>query len=159
MKNRISGAVVLLAVLGGFSATPALAEWIRVALVKNVDERGRAPYMHFQASSCPGGGATECQVVFPPVPAGKRLVLERVNASVNFATNGVRVTGLLAPQDVLFVLPARSMSDPSVLIVNESTLAYFESGQSPIFHLVVNNSVDVPFVTAVVSGYLVNLEP
>jgi len=102
MKNRlvtIAGALALLAVLGRSYATPASAQWVKVALVKNVDEKGRAPYMQFQARSCPGGGATECQVVFPPVPAGKRLVLECVNASVNFATNGVRMPeGNLCPQ-------------------------------------------------------------
>jgi hypothetical protein len=108
MKNTrvtISEAVALLAILGSFSATPAFAQWISATLVKNVDERGRAPYMHFQALTCPGGGTTGCQVVFPPVPQGKRLVLERVNASVNFATSGVRVTGLLAPNDILFLCP------------------------------------------------------
>ena len=51
MKNRLitmAGALALLAVVGKFYATPALAKLVRAALVKNVDEKGRSPYMQFQ---------------------------------------------------------------------------------------------------------------
>ena len=64
------------------------------------------------------------------VAHGKRLVLERVNASINFTTHGIRVAALLAPQDVLFVLPAHPVFDPNVFVVNESTLTYFKSAIS-----------------------------
>lgn len=118
--------------------------------------------MQFQARSCPGGGNAVCDIVFPAAPAGKRLVVEHVNGSIAFATNGVRIASLLIPNGIMH-LPLRTM-DPKVtneqnlLVVNERTLAFFESGQSPSFHVVVNNGSDVPFLTASVSGYLVDLQ-
>ena len=167
MRNRpvgIFGSLGLLATLGGSYATPVVAQWTRAPRtvtvpIRNVDERGRAPYMEFQARSCPGGGALTCEVVFPPVPAGSRLVLEHVNASINFAAGGVKRAGLLAPDDAIFVLPARPTSDPNLGIVNEPVLAYYESGRSPVFQIVANDGSDVPVITAAVSGYLVGLEP
>jgi hypothetical protein len=118
--------------------------------------------MHFEARSCPGGGNAVCDVIFPPVAAGKRLVVERVNISVIFASGGVRIAGLLAPQNVLLFFPIhpnepRVSNDP-VFLVNESTLTYFESGESPTFHLVFNDGFDVSVVNSTISGYLVDLE-
>ena len=155
------GGLGLLAVLPGLVPTPAYAEKMRTVRpvpIRNVDERGRSPYMEFQVVSCPGGEALTCQIPFPPVPAGHRLVLEHVNASINFATGGVRRTGILVPGDFLFALPARSISDPNLLVVNESILAYFESDQTPIFHVVLIDGTEAALVTTVLSGYLVNLD-
>ncbi|HET6371788.1 MAG TPA: hypothetical protein VFG76_00630 [Candidatus Polarisedimenticolia bacterium] len=163
MRDRMTpllGAFGLLTVLGGAFAMPVFAESTRVSrpvLIQSVDEKGRVPYMQFEGRACPGGDALTCVVEFPPVPAGRRLVLEYVNASINFATGGVRRTGLLAPEDFIVVLPTHPILDPNLVIVNEPTLVYYESGQSPIFQLVPNAANDVPLVTVVLSGYLVNL--
>lgn len=163
MRNgmlNIVGGFGLLAVLGGSYATSDIAPWtrtLRAILVKNVDERGRNPYMEFEALVCPGGGALTCEVVFPPVPAGHRLVLERVNASINFAPGGVRRTALLTPGEMVQVFPAAPISDPDLLIVNESTLVYYDGGESPIFQIAIDESNDDPFITVAVSGYLVDL--
>ena len=151
----------LVAVLAGSYATPAVAQLTRparVVPVRNVDERGRAPYMEFQIQGCPGGGATTCDVVFPAVPAGTRLVLEHVNAGINFAAGGIRRAGLLIREQAIFVLPVRPGSDPNLSIVNEPTLTYFESGQTPIFQLVLQDTNATPLLTVAVSGYLVNLD-
>jgi hypothetical protein len=165
MTNRLMtiGGIALLAVLGNSYATPALAQSIiRATPVKNIDEKGRSPYLQHQARSCPGDGNAVCDIVFPPVPAGKRLVLERVNAGIIFATSGVRIAGLLAPLDVLLffrVQPTDSkVTSDSIFVVNEPTLVYFESGQTPIFHLVANNGSDVPVLTATISGYFVDID-
>jgi hypothetical protein len=164
VKNRLvtmAGALAILALLGKFYATPVMAQALRAVLVKNLDEKGRSPYMQFQGRSCPGGGNAVCDIVFPPVPAGKRLVVERVNGSVIFASSGVRIASLLTPQNVIFFFPVRPTdlkvtSDPIVL-VNESTLAYFESGEFPTFHLIFNDGSDVPVISSTISGYLVDL--
>lgn len=160
-RITLIGGLALLAVLAGSYATPVVAQWtraVRAVLVRNVDERGRAPYMQFQVQSCPGGGNPTCDVVFPPVPADRRLVLEHVNASINFTPGGVRRTGLLLPAVFIFVLPARPTFDPNLVIVNEPVLAYFESGQTPTFQIVVNDGADAALTTVALSGYLVSLE-
>ena len=164
MKKRFitfAGAVGLLAGLANLCAASAHAQVASSVAVRNVDEKGRSPYMQFQAHPCPGRGNTVCDVIFPPVPAGKRLVLEHVSSSILFANNGVRIAGLLAPVEIFFFFPVHPSSptpskDP-IFLVNEFTLAYFEAGQSPIFHLVVNNGADTPLVTSTMSGYLVDL--
>lgn len=137
-------------------AVPASAQQ-NAALVRNTDEKGRNPYMQFQGVACPGGGAP-CQVVFPPVPEGKRLVLEHVNASVNFAAGRVKRLALLTPAKWVFVLPTRPSSDPNLIVVNEPALVYYDSGQTPIFQ-VVGDGADAPLVTAVLFGYLVGIDP
>lgn len=157
----VAGAALLAGLVFSF-ATPAAGQWartLRSVLVRNVDEKGRTPYMQFQTVTCPGQGALICQMTFPPVPEGKRLVLEHVNASVNFALGGIQRIALLLPSDFIFVLPARPISDPNVVIVNETVLAYFESGQSPVFQVISKDGLDVPLVTTALSGYLITLEP
>jgi len=167
MKKKpltIMGALALVEVLGVFTAAPALAQTTtnRATIVKNIDEKGRSPYMQFQARSCPGGGNIICDIVFPPVPAGKRLVIERVSASVIFAPGGVRLASLLAPSNAQFFFPVHpidtKVAGEPIFVVNDSTLAYFEGGQSPVFHWIFNNGADVPNVSSTISGYLVDLE-
>jgi len=165
MKNTLAAlgrALALFAVAGTFTAFPTMAQAPKATVVKNADEKGRAPYMQSLAHACPGGGNIICDVVFPAVPAGKRLVVERVNASIVFAGGGVRIAGLLTPLNTLFYFPLhltdpRGESDP-VFLVNESTLAFFDGGQSPIVHVVLNNRSDTPFINSTLSGYLVDLE-
>lgn len=161
-RTKMIGGGGLLAALVLSLTTPAVGQWTRAiqsVLVRNVDEKGRNPYMQFQGVSCPGRDTLVCQVIFPPVPQGKRLVLEQVNASLAFGAGGIRRTALLTPGESIVVLPARPAFDPSLVIVNEPTLAYFESGQSPIFQVVTREGTDGPLVTATLSGYFVNLEP
>jgi hypothetical protein len=80
--------LVAAAMLGAFAITPALAQ-TRAALVKNVDEPGRAPYQHTVDFS-PGECTTPsfCIVEFPAVPAGKRLVVENITVYAAVAEGG-----------------------------------------------------------------------
>ena len=151
----IAAGAGFLALLAAGYALPAAAQQVGATLVRNADEKGRNPYMQFQGVACPGGPAP-CQIAFPPVPAGKRLVVEHVNASVNFAAGRVKRLALLTPSQWVFVLPARPNNDSNLVIVNEPALVYYESGQTPIFQ-VVGDGADAPLVTAVLSGYLVSL--
>src|ERR1700704_1995586 len=84
MKNRLralAGVLALLAVIGKFHEAPVIAQTIRAALVKNIDERGRNPYV-VESSCQPIGGSSSgfCLAQgYPVVPAGMRLVVENVN--------------------------------------------------------------------------------
>jgi len=163
MRGRwiaIVGSIGILVGLGGLYETPALAQWaraIRPVLVKNIDERGRNPYMQFQVVACAGGLEPACAVTFPPVPDGQRLVVEHVNVSVAFAGAGVKRIGLLTPAQSIFVLPQAPTSNADLVIVNEPLLAYFESGQTPVVHIIRADAGDDVLITAAVSGYVVDL--
>ena len=161
MKSRLltfAGALALLVVLGKFYAVPVMAQ-VRAALVKNIDERGRIPYMQQVFLNCVVGSPF-CDLHYPAVPTGKRLVIEHVSA--NIGTNpgaGVNATFLIAPggggSD--FSLPGHTMGSPQVIGVNEPVLAYFEAGESPLYRVVFNSSSDFGPMTAVISGYMVDL--
>lgn len=163
MRSRgitVRGGILLLAVLAVSTAMPTVAQLASSAPavpVRNADERGRVPYVETRALFCQGGGALICETPFPSVPAGYRLVLEGVNASINSSVSGVRRAALVAPGGVLFVLPTSPPSASEPVIVHEAVLAYYEGGQAPDFQVVVNDGRDTPFVTATVSGYLARL--
>ncbi|MBN9662638.1 MAG: hypothetical protein J0H49_30850 [Acidobacteria bacterium] len=150
-----AAALALAAVLGKFYAVPAMAQAVSAMLVRNVDEKGRAPYMHNVIHVCQGDAV--CDLYFPAVPAGKRLVVEHVNAGISFAANRLRFTTLVAQGNTQFLLPARPIDDPNLTIVNERVLAFFESGQTPMFRVGLNAATDTTPVNAAISGYLVDL--
>lgn len=63
----------------------ALAQ-VRPAYVKNVDEPGRSPYQQMREfNPCAN---QSCLIAFDPVPAGKRLVVERLTMLLGVATTG-----------------------------------------------------------------------
>jgi hypothetical protein len=90
MKRLVNYALVAIGLLfvaivaGVFSGARAVAQTaIKAALVKNVDERGRVPW---QVTQTTGSCVTqECAIAFPPVPAGKRLVIEYVSGAITNA--------------------------------------------------------------------------
>jgi hypothetical protein len=159
MRNRLltfAGLLALLAVIGKFYATPLMAQ-VRAALVKNIDEKGRIPYMQSGFTSCSSGSSVFCDITFPVVPANKRLVLMHVSANIGMSAGGVNGTFLLAGGNNTFSLPGRSMATPSLIGVNENVLAYFESGSIPIYRVVFDSASDIGAVSSVISGYLVDL--
>ncbi len=96
MKHRLltfAGALALLAVLGKYYATPLLGQ-VRAALVKNIDEKGRIAYQAGGSCAAAHPGSVGCTVTFPPVPLGKRLVIEYVSAPVASNTLGPMVAAL-----------------------------------------------------------------
>jgi hypothetical protein len=158
MRNKLwtlAATLALLAVLGNYYAKPVLAQ-VRAALTKNIDEKGRVPYMQQVFLDCVVG-SNFCDFNFPAVPAGKRLVIEHVSANISTqAAFGVNATFLIAPGGA-FSLPGRTMASPQVIGVNEPVLAYFEAGESPLYRVVYNSPLNFGFMTAVLSGYMVDL--
>ena len=170
MRSRwstIVASIGMLAGLAGSYPTPALAQWprtvlLRPAAVRNLDEPGRNPYMDFLVLSCSGGDTSSCDVVFHPVPDGKRLVLEQVNVSIDRpagAVDGVKRIAVLRPAESIIVLPTSPSPDPNLLIVNQRVLTYYESGQTPMLQISLRDDVDAALVTASLSGHFVDLDP
>ena len=87
MKHRLSGMAGVLAgfiIAGGFLVVRAEAQTPNAVVVKNVDEKGRNPYMENQNLVCNKGPL--CELAFPAVAAGKRLVIQHVNAGIGIPT-------------------------------------------------------------------------
>jgi hypothetical protein len=125
--------------------------------IRNVDEKGRIPYMQTVFQNCNPSSAL-CDTFFPLVPDGMRLVVEHVSANIGLnpgsALNG---TFLLVAGGVQFSLPGHSMASPNVVGVNEQVLAYYEAGQQPVYRLALSTPGDSGVVSSVISGYLINL--
>ncbi len=69
-----AGFTVLALAISAFTPGSALAQIVKAALVKNVDEPGRVPYQSENSCSDP----FTCAIEFSIVPANKRLVAQYV---------------------------------------------------------------------------------
>jgi hypothetical protein len=49
------------------------------------------------------------------------------------------------------------MATPQLVAVNQPVLAYFESGQTPLYRVAYSSSSNTGSFSAVISGYLVDL--
>jgi hypothetical protein len=165
MKHKLltfAGALALLAVLGKFYAVPAIAQAVRAAVVKNIDEKGRIPY---QAQiNCTGYSV--CNVGLSPVPAHSRLVVEHIGlqavvdtgSQVMFTALGAEsgVFNQLSSYDMLLATFQGEAFGYDTYIVSGPALTYFEAGQTPgvIFELSLGITTRI---TGQISGYLVDL--
>ena len=125
--------------------------------VKNIDEPGRNPYQFVGGCT----GSTGCFVVFPAVPAGKRLVLQHVSAGIGIPTNvpyqivAVRIPSGPHPVPTLVGTEAGVVNDYQF---DQQIVAFFEAGQSPNLQVAVERTGSGAVgVTAFISGYLVDL--
>ena len=125
----------------------------RAAIVKNVDEPGRAPYTQNAFANC--GTVGLCDITFPAVPAGRRLVITNVSANIGSIV-GVNGAFLLSGSNY-FSLPTHTGASNSVIAVNESVLQFYDAGTTPVFR-VAFASIDANNVAyALISGHLVDL--
>ena len=161
MKNRLltmAGALALMAVFGKFYAVPLIAQ-VRAALIKNVDEKGRVPYMQQAFLNCSTSNNL-CDISFAtPVPASKRLVIENVNANI-FSPNGINNVSISTHPvqgTMTYVLPAHVTSNATLFDVNERILTYFEAGDAPFFRVALGTGGTSAAINVVVAGYLVDL--
>src|SRR5262245_35185588 len=78
LNGLVAIGLMFVAVLAGtFTGARAVAQAVKAALVKSVDERGRTAWQVTQQSNCTN--YSSCFISFPQVPLGKRLVIEYVS--------------------------------------------------------------------------------
>jgi hypothetical protein len=159
-KNQIllaASFAVLAGVISGITAAPAIAQAIKAALIKNVDEKGRSPFtlsLSCNANfSCIASGAA--------VPNGKRLVIEHVSGSLQ-----VDVANSANVQIQNFTVAGRDFAPVKVgtspdgidtnWVVNDSVLVYLEPAAIPSFNASIYASGQI-FANAKLTGYLVDL--
>jgi hypothetical protein len=158
------------ALFSTFSIRESLAQ-AHPALVRSVDEPGRVPYQYAielssNDSRCGGNPAHNCFVVFPAVPAGKRLVIQHVSATqfvdagfdaaatVQSGSSGLH---LEIPPGGYQLLGGTAKN----FIFSQAVHGYVEAGDAPSMSIYtlgpgVNNSLNRYYF---ISGYLVNVLP
>src|SRR6266568_4230504 len=145
---QLAGVLALLAVIGKYYAVPAYAQ-ARAALVQNRDEPGRNAY--FQIGSCSQVTFSFCQVTFPAVPAGKRLVITHVSA-----LNLMPAAGTIGSVDLRVLngaikafYPITSYPGVASTVnypVESNGMSTFEAGEAPQFITFVNNNANFQLV-------------
>jgi hypothetical protein len=158
-KNYVlmaAGFAVLAAVISGFAAAPAIAALVKAALVKNVDERGRVPYI---AEIVCSSLAAICSANIPAVSSGKRLVIEHVSGLIQINPAGrvriVRLTYNGGANNLAFLHASPSNSVDPLFVISEPVVVYIEAGQSAFFEF--DGSVGPTSASVILSGYLVDL--
>jgi hypothetical protein len=148
----MAGVLAAAGVVSSMIAEDAIAQ-IRAALVKNVDAPGRAPYQQMVTfapgvfgASCPGAFPwTACVVTFPPVPPGKRLVVEHVTMMIHsfqptFLTIGNQsssddVVDPVFSFDVAVIAPDFASGGNTTAgprwFIDRPIRVYFEAGDTP----------------------------
>jgi hypothetical protein len=159
MRNKLvigAAALALLGVLGHFSAKPLLAQ-IRAALVRNIDEPGRSPYL----SASPNVGYTpnQCIAEFAPVPPNKRLVVQHISGYAALTGPSTLVVAILEAPNVLVNVPRAYLSATFVggsqYVANQEMVLYLEPGGVPRLRFQVSNVSCTAVGT--LSGYLIDL--
>jgi hypothetical protein len=163
-KNRwmsLAGALALLAVVGRFYALPAIAQTVRAAIVKNIDERGRNPYV---ANVTCTPVSRQCIAQGTTIPAGMRLVVENINLVGLFpspTTVTVRSAMFVntAPQRAHDVTGGTyNLSGTGrFYALNSNLVDYVEAGETPSLFFVINDSSTDSTFFGTITGYLVNL--
>lgn len=155
-KNYIwmaAGFAILGAAAGSFTPVSALAQAVKAALIKNIDEPGRAPY--YGSNDCNGLGG--CTLNFPAVPANKRLVVQFFSAFVQ-STNPVSTLPFLEFGDgsrvyADWVVPSANAND---WVISQPLTAYIEPGATPKLSVQLSGSTSCNLVGTLI-GYLVDL--
>jgi hypothetical protein len=161
MKNKLliaAASLFVFAVLLHNFEKPVLAQ-IRAALTKNIDERGRSPYMT-QATCTAVSGSNFCRGSFPAIPPNKRFVVEYANGFYNFfgsTSGGVTISGGSTPSLSLDSHVVQSTGSVNSYLISVQLLAYYEAGDTPSVVIISNAGGIQPSGGVMLSGYLVDL--
>jgi hypothetical protein len=160
---QLAAVLALMAVLGKFYAVPLIAQ-VRAALVKNIDERGRVPYM--LQTQCDGGpGPTsQCAASFPAVPANRRFVVEYINGDLAVMHTQFSGAFLEVPSvgpSFIFLASHFELTNANnydLYSVSMPVVLYYEAGQMPVVHIHASSLGNDPALGSLtLSGYLVDL--
>jgi len=158
----MAAGLAALAGIGSYTAKPLLAQ-IKAALVQNIDEPGRNPYLSTIGLQCTN--ASTCVQDFAPVPSGKRLVVTSITGNLypaspgivpilNLFKNGQQVgSGIAVPT----FIEAGTFSSFNIVGVNAQFNAFFEPGETPLIYVVATSNFGLGGGSLTLSGYLVSL--
>lgn len=147
------------AVAGLLAGTTAFAQ--KAALVQEVNVPAKSPYQHNllfngTAANCPNNFF--CAVGFPPVPAGKRLVVTHVSAQYSLNSGAVEAAVSIGTSiGNTLDLPAPVNTGASRYITSSPVTYYFEAGETPTVFVIGSSVITGLTNHASVIGYLVSL--
>ena len=135
-KNYVwmaAGFMILATAISAFVPGSALAQIVKAALVKNVDEPARIPYFVSAKPTC--NSTNGCFVAGPIVGANKRVRVTRLEGMF-FSQTGAILFYLSKNNDFSPVLMFQAFPIPAtvfgnVLSFNQEVDFYFEAGQTP----------------------------
>jgi hypothetical protein len=161
LKNYVlmaAGFAVLAMTVGAFTAGHAIAQAVRAALVSNVDDPGRIPYQKIVYDNvC---ASSVCLMYFPPVPAGKHLVITNVSGRLNTnVPGGSLITPELLAAGVITVyfptLFQGTYAGVNTFIFNQQTQVTYDAGEAPLFSIYMG-AFGTSYSSAVLTGYLLD---
>ena len=131
-------------------------------LVKNVDERGREPYQvqaEVDPSACTSNGVLHfCQVSFPAVPDGERLIVEHLSSFWDLTAGNPDSLRFLDGNGgtIFWVQPTFTTraSNSTHFFLERSVDVYYEPTTTPTLLLAMTASPSVIQVT--LHGYLIS---
>lgn len=163
LRNYIlmaAGFAVLVIVVGVFSAGPAIAQAARAALVSNVDDPGRIPYMVTEICGFTGVDQ-HCIINTPAVPAGKRLVVTHVSGQLieNLPGGAYIELTISNPRHGSVYLPVTYMGTGfhNFFVFDQPELIFGDAGEVLTLRVEMGGNPDVASsVTYTVSGYMLD---
>ena len=176
--KRLRTHLFIMAVLLGVAAamialspSSSIAQTVRAALVRNVDEPGLVPFSQTFIMSQAACACTNC--CFPetaPIPAGKRLVLQNVSgffpltsaANMGPITLQQRDSGPSFALTTILTLPVEFRNqwnggDYPAYEFNHMVLGYVDPGNTARLSIFHNASWSFTTGQVTITGYLVNL--
>ncbi|MDP9125848.1 MAG: hypothetical protein M3N82_14820 [Pseudomonadota bacterium] len=159
MFRNAPSSVLRLALAASAALACCAASAQKAALVQEVYGPGRTPYQSNQlynpsASICPN--QFYCQIAFPAVPAGKRLVVTQ--ASATYSMNAGATEAIVSIGNSLFStmdLPAPVNVGNSRYVASSAITYYFEPGETPYVFITGGSVVTNNTGHASLVGYLV----
>jgi hypothetical protein len=149
----LAGFALLAVIASGISGVPALAQIVKSAIIKNIDEPGRSPYS--SSSSC--AAANQCTLSFTAVPANKRLVAQFVSINLQsssaIAINGQAFLGDGVSNYADVFVPR---VDSFNAVNSQPITAYIDAGRVPKLSAALTGSTNVQ-AHGILTGYLVDL--
>ena len=140
-KNQVplaAGLVALASVIGGILAAPAIAQVIKAALIKNVDEKGRVPF-DVELSCLPDMTVNCFTLNSAPIPANHRYVVEYVTGTIqsSSAATDARFVNIYSAtgsgttaQAFLPANPVGSIGSTKYFIISEPVTFYINANES-----------------------------
>jgi hypothetical protein len=100
------------------------------ALTSSADDPGRIAYQSHQILNCTG--LTNCDILFPVVPPGHRLVVQHVVGGLNLSGTPTRVQVILSSSTGAFSAFFAPFAG-TVSFFDQLVLLYFDGGEAPRF--------------------------
>jgi hypothetical protein len=164
MKNKLLITAIFvftLAIVLHHFEKPVMAQ-VRAALVQNIDEPGRSPFI--LQIGCDSSGGNACYgTSSTAVPANKRFVVQYVSGNLDIFGSGTFDTGTVSSNAVTgstlyldphFVVNAFGFS---TYTINMPVTAYFEAGQTPSIEIIGTFTAQSPSAIVTLTGYLIDL--